>query len=278
MNQEKRWPVGVSVIMPVYNSKEFVAESIESILGQSYSNWELIIVDDGSTDGSGAIIDGYSKADQRIKVVRNSQPSGFGGEAAANQAIKLARGKYIAKMDSDDVSLTERLTKEVEFLDENPDVFMVGGWARVIDEKGRIRGERRVPVASQDIWEEFYLRSCVVHPSIMFRNERGGRDFYDLRFRHFNDYHTFFELMKQGKRVANIPDFLIHYRVHGKNTVYTNLKEKFEENYKIKQSFLDEKYRPKMVYRLIVEIQRLIIWLLPENWLIFLINNLSLWK
>jgi glycosyltransferase involved in cell wall biosynthesis len=268
----------VSVVMPIYNAEKFLGEAIESILNQSYKNIELIVVNDGSTDKSGKIVERFRKKDKRIKVLINKKALGYGGEAATNIAIKKAKGKYIAKMDADDVSMLERIEKEVEFLENNKNIFLVGSQALIIDSSGKIVGKRNVPLKHDEIWKEFYLRSCVVHPSIMFRNEGIIGDFFKLKFKHFNDYYTFFELMKNGKRFENLSEYLFKYRVHGDNTVYTNIKEKFRENYRIKKYFLSLGYQPYIKQRLMVFFQLLVVNLVPEKILFWSFNKLSKFK
>lgn len=269
----------VSVVMPVYNASLFLREAIDSVLNQTFKNYELIIVNDGSTDNSEKIINSYKKKNpNKITVLKNKVALGYGGEAATNQAIKFAKGKYIAKMDADDVSDKNRLKKEVEYLEKHEDVFLVGSQAKVIDGQSNVIGFRNVPLTHNKIWEEFYFRSCVIHPSVMFRKESITEDFYKLKFKHFNDYYTFFNLMSCGKKFANLPDYLVKYRIHGMNTVYSNLKIKFEINYKIKQSFLSSTYKPPIIHRLVVFLERFIVILFPEKLVIFVFLKLNLNK
>lgn len=266
----------VSVIMPVYNASLYLREAIDSVLSQTFKDYELIIINDGSTDNSGEIINDYKKNNpSRIIVLRNKVALGCAGEAATNQAIKIARGKYIAKMDADDVSDKNRLKKEVEYLEKHENIFLIGSQAKIIDGHNNIIGVRNVPLSHNNIWKEFYLRSCVIHPSVMFRRESIREDFYNLKFKHFNDYYTFFNLMSCGKKFANLPDYLVKYRIHGMNTTYSNLKLKFEINYKIKQSFLNKNYKPPLFHKLIVFFQRLVVILFPEKFIIFMFIKLN---
>ncbi len=124
----------VSVVMPVYNGERFIAEAIESVLGQGYRHFELLIVDDGSTDGTREVIARYR--DGRIRLI--VQKSNRGLIHSRNNAIAGARGEYIAFLDSDDTACRTRLAKQVAFLESNPDYAMVGAWVDVIDEQGRL--------------------------------------------------------------------------------------------------------------------------------------------
>ena len=115
----------VSIVMPVYNGKEYIRESIDSIINQSYKNWEFIIVNEfGSDDGSKEIIEEYAEKDDRIKLIQNTKREGI--SASLNIGLKAATGDYIARMDSDDISGPNRLVKQIEFLDSNPSIGLCG--------------------------------------------------------------------------------------------------------------------------------------------------------
>ena len=122
----------VSVVMPVFNREKFLAEAIESILSQTVTDFELIIVDDGSTDGSAEIIRAYAERDSRIRFIQLSENTG--NASARNAGIAVACGDYIAGMDSDDISLPERLQQQVEFLESHPEIDAVGVGTRIVNE------------------------------------------------------------------------------------------------------------------------------------------------
>lgn len=132
----------ISVVMPVYNSEKFVAKAIESVIQQTYSNWELVIVDDGSNDNSSMIVEGYLH-DKRIRLLKNEKNSGI--SKTRNRAIMQASGVYIAFLDSDDVWLPDKLEKQVYFMKENEAVFICSSYF-VADESGNIIGERNFDV------------------------------------------------------------------------------------------------------------------------------------
>jgi glycosyltransferase involved in cell wall biosynthesis len=209
----------VSVVMPVYNAKRFLPEALSSIESQSYMNWELIIVDDASTDGSLAISSAFKrKHPGRVVLVRMQKTQNAGGDCAANVGVRLSRGVYIAKMDADDIAHPDRLKLQVEHLQRNPSVFLVGSQADVIDEKGNLIGEKTVPCTASEIYRGFIDFHTIIHPSIMFRNERKGQQFYRIRYPLGNDYYTFFSLICEGKKFENLPQKLLQYRIHGKNS------------------------------------------------------------
>lgn len=155
----------VSVVMSVYNGERHLREAVESILSQSFTDFEFIIVDDGSTDGTWDILSGYN--DPRIVLLRNEQNIGL--TRSLNRGLAVARGGYIARMDADDVSLPERLAIQVAFLDEHPDVGLVGSPPFVIDAQGNTRPGWLVPLDDVEIKWRLLFNNAFVHSSVMFR-------------------------------------------------------------------------------------------------------------
>ena len=133
---------GVSVVMSVYNGQEFLREAIESILRQSYGDFEFVIIDDGSTDRTAEILAEYAGRDARIRLQRHENK---GRAVSLNIGIELARAPYIARMDADDVSASERLRRQVDYMRDHPDTVMVGSWAQVIDLEGAVMAHCHVP-------------------------------------------------------------------------------------------------------------------------------------
>lgn len=198
----------ISVIMSVYNSKRYLSESIESILNQTFKNFEFIIVDDGSTDDSLGIIKEFMKKDKRILLINNN--SNIGLTKSLNKALKKAKGKYIARMDTDDVSMPERLEKQYNFLEKNEDVFLVGTGSINIDETGENTTTFNPIVSFEEIKKTLPYKNCIYHPSIMFRNEKGIC--YREKFVYSQDYDLYLRLLSNGKKLVNLPDKLIKYR------------------------------------------------------------------
>jgi glycosyltransferase involved in cell wall biosynthesis len=200
----------VSVIMGVYNTKRYVAEAIESVLKQTYKDFEFIIIDDTSTDGTSEILQKYAKKDKRIKLIKNK--TNLGLTKNLNVGLRKAKGEFIARMDADDVSLPNRFATEVQFLDKHPDVALAGTWADIINNEGKIIGEIKYTTEHKQIRRNMTERSQIIHPSVMFRkrivNEVG---MYDEKLRTAQDYEYFARVMSKFK-VANIPKKLLHYR------------------------------------------------------------------
>ncbi len=159
----------ISVIMAVYNGEKYLKEAVESILNQTFRDFEFLIVDDGSTDETLKILEEYGERDERIRVIRNSENIGL--TKSLNKAIKLAKGKYIARMDADDVSLPERLEKQLAFMEKNPEVGLLGTACYEINSKGEIVGDKFHPSSDKELKKTLIKRNPFSHPSVMLRRE-----------------------------------------------------------------------------------------------------------
>jgi len=220
-------PVLVSVLMPVYNTALYLEEAIESILTQSFTNFEFIIIDDGSTDRSLTIIEQYAQKDKRIKVIsRNNQ----GLIKTLNQGLALAKGKYIARMDSDDVSLSLRFEKQVKYLEKHLECVAVGSMSQLIDSDGDVIGRVGELLDHNDI-DDAHIKGqggAIIHPSAMIRKETmlhvGGYSDYYL---HAEDLDFWLRLAEVGK-LYNISEELFLYRQHLESVGYTQRASQFK--------------------------------------------------
>ncbi len=264
-----------SVIMPVYNGERYLTQAVESILTQTYEKLELIIVNDGSTDSTAALLQQLAAKDGRIRVIHNSKPLGHAGEAAFNQASRQAMGTYIAKLDADDIALPARIARQVAYLDSHPDIFLVGSFLELIDENGVKSGVRDYPTEPRAIFSEFYYRSCIANPSIMFRHNVLNGPIYLLQNEVFtDDYYSFFVHMNAGLKFANIPAYLTQYRIHSSNTVFTDLRKKWAINMGVKKSFVkDFGYKAPLIHRFKLGLITLVINTVPEKLLIKVMNQ-----
>ena len=202
----------VSVIMPVKDGALFLSAAIESILSQSYTNIEFIILNDGSMDETEAIVRSYS--DPRI-VYRAHQMS-LGLATSLNEGITLATGDYIARMDADDVAFKTRLEKQVAFLEAHADISLVGAWARFIDEKGEERGQvYRTPVTHEEILFRACFANPFIHPSVLLRASCLKANLYNETYRRSQDLELWSRLLfVENVRAANLPEPLLLYRRH----------------------------------------------------------------
>ena len=227
----------ISVIMPVYKGERFLREAIDSILNQTFTDFEFIIINDGSTDGTLEIIQSYS--DKRIRLVNNESNQGI--VACLNHGIELAQGEYIARMDADDISLPERFEKQIRFLEENPDVGVCGTWRKNIDANGDIIGERTHPKEDYLIkWKLFLNTNPISHPTILMRADLvksvGG---YNEKFKHCEDYDLWRRLIYKTK-IYNIPEFLLSYRYHDNNITTTQQSTQMDNSKKIAIGLMSE--------------------------------------
>jgi len=192
----------VSVVMSVYNGQRFVGQTIESVLDQTYNDFEFIIVNDGSTDGTGQIIKGYK--DRRIRII-NSQAN-LGLPAALNRGISSANGAYIARVDADDPCFPDRFEKQVRFLDAHPDIQAVGGAAVVVNEAGRRLCLVKHPSAPEIIEKTLLKHNCFVHGAVIMRRsafEQAGQ--YREQFTYAQDYDLWLRMSERGA-LANLDD------------------------------------------------------------------------
>lgn len=213
----------VSVIMSVYNGEKFLRDSIESILNQTFNDFEFIIIDDCSTDKTADIIKTYSYRDPRIRIITNEQNLGL--TKSLNIGINESRGEFIARMDSDDVTLPERFEKQVRFLDENKDYGVVGAWAKVIDDLGVEVDEFDWETDDKTIRKNLIKWNSMIHPLAMIRKdilEKVGM--YSENLRYAQDYDLWFRVAKVSK-LANLPEFLLKYRISNKSITASKNKE-----------------------------------------------------
>jgi len=230
----------ISVIMPVYNASQYLKEAVDSILSQTYSDFELIVVDDGSTDSTLGILSGID--DRRLKIV--GQPHA-GITSALNMGIRCARGRYIARMDADDISLPTRFEKQVAYLQNHPEVGMIGSEYLEIDSGGRVIGERHLPLCDREIRAAIIKYNPFCHSSVMIR--RGVLDMaglYDERFCVAQDYELWFRVIRHTQ-VANIGEPLVMHRVHGNALAVTTRDEQLKAEVKARGlAILSGQYRP----------------------------------
>ena len=198
----------ITVLMPVFNGEKFLQKAIQSILDQTFTDFEFIIINDGSDDSTLEIINLFH--DPRIRVCSNEFSLGL--VKSLNIGIKLARGRYIARMDCDDISLPTRLITQFRFLSIHPEISVCGSWIKTI---GAGVGEiRKYPLTSEDIQCELLFRSPLAHPSVMFNREKLQDNLiYDERYEKAEDYELWVRL-SQSFNLANINQVLLLYRCH----------------------------------------------------------------
>lgn len=198
----------VTVLMPVYNGETYLPEAIQSILNQTFADFEFLIIDDGSTDSSWNILNNFN--DSRIRLVKNNQNIGI--TKTLNKGLQLAKGDYVARMDADDRCFPERLQRQKTFLDENLNFAMVGSWVEVIDEIGRKIKKINFPLVSYLLRWRLLYTNTFVHSAVMYRkNAVLGIGGYFDKYEHAEDYDLWSRLSTHFE-VANIPAVLVSWR------------------------------------------------------------------
>lgn len=269
---KKKVPL-VSVVIPIHNAQKYLTQAIDSITSQTLKDFELILVNDASTDRTAQILNNYKKRDKRIRVVNNK--NNLQMAKSLNLAINLAKSDLIARMDQDDISLPNRLKTQYEFMKENPKVAIVGNDIIIIDENGKTTGKRTYPTSSKDLKAILFRYSAFAHPTVMFRKsifQEVGE--YDSKRHPCEDIDLWFRLGKRYK-FASIPDFLFKYRISLSSGSHQNLKKTEIIGLKIKiEAIKNYGYRPvfyDIIYNLL---QFATLWLMPFDTRIRLYNTL----
>jgi glycosyltransferase involved in cell wall biosynthesis len=200
------------VLLPVWNGEAFLAEAIESMLRQTFSSFELLVIDDGSTDRSVAIVEEFASRDERVRVLRRAHE---GLPMTLNAGIAAARGEYVARMDADDISVPDRLQKQVAYLDAHPACVAIGSSIEVVDETGQHIGLKTF-ATTHDAISAALLRgvSAIAHPTVVARRDvlraAGG---YDAQRFPSEDFDLWFRMIESGE-LANFPEALLQHRRH----------------------------------------------------------------
>jgi len=214
-------PPTVSVVMSVYNGQRFLSEAVQSILGQSFSDFEFVIVDDGSTDKSSEILAQYMRRDGRIRVHRQTNK---GRALSLNIGMELSKGRYIARMDADDVALPNRLAEQVDFMERHPEVGLLSGSYERINSDGRLMDTVRLPLGDDEIRSMMLHSNAMCHPAVMMKKEVaiacGG---YRKVFSESEDYDLWLR-MSERIQLANLEQPILRYRVHSKQASIVNLR------------------------------------------------------
>ena len=212
----------ISVLMPAYNAEEYIAEAIESILNQTFKDYEFIIVDDCSTDNTWQIIKKYIKKDSRIKAHKNEKNLGIAGNR--NKLISMAKGDYVIWQDADDISMPYRLEKQYKFMEENPEVGILGGWLQFFNKNGNL-SVRKYATDDKVLRRKIFIYSPVAQPAAIIRKkllDEVGK--YDLKYPPAEDIDMSFRIGVKCK-FANLPEIIIKYRENNNSATFTKLKK-----------------------------------------------------
>lgn len=227
----------ISVLMPVYNGAKYISEAIESVLSQTFTDFELLIIDDGSTDETVEIINRYS--DNRIILIQNHENRGL--IYTLNKGLKLAKGKYIARMDADDICLSERFRKQVEYLEAHADIVVLGTAFSFLGTLFEIHH----PNYPEEIQVKLLDDNAFCHPSVMMRKDTilSNQIEYNSSYKHVEDYYFWTEIAMTGLKMANLDDVLLQYRQHDEQISTRKFDEQETSKLRIKNNYLSHYFR-----------------------------------
>lgn len=266
----------ISVIMPVYNAEEYLREAIESILNQTFTDFEFIIVDDASTDNSCKIIEEYSKKYERILVIKNA--NNFGIAETRTRGTKFAKGKYIGVADADDISIPTRLEKQYNYLEKHEDCGVVGGFIELFNsDNGKRIGVRKYNEDDANLRKKIFLYCPVAQPVCMIRKEVFDNiGYYDPKYPPVEDLDLWFRIGMKYK-FANIQEILLKYRVHKRSStilkiqtmedITLELRKKYSHGYGYSMTLFDR------IYNLMIPMTKYIVPYKFKIWIFNLIRN-----
>jgi glycosyltransferase involved in cell wall biosynthesis len=211
----------ISVILPVYNGAPYLDEAIVSILKQTHDNFELIVINDGSTDESLEILEKYAAQDNRIIII-NRQNKGL--VYSLNEGILKAKGKYIARMDADDVSDISRLESQIEYIEKH-NLDICGGHYLLIDDEGRINGLNVVPISHEMCTLSLLFKVPFAHPSVMIRKrflDENSLEYGQSAYKIAEDLDLWLRMQKCGARFGNVDSVVLKYRMLGESLSKVN--------------------------------------------------------
>ncbi len=262
----------ISVLMSVYNSEKYLNYSIESILSQSFKDYEFIIIDDGSTDDSLKIIESYKQKDKRIIIIHNTK--NIGTTKSLNKGLLIAKGKYIARMDADDWSYPNRLLQQYEFMEKYSEIGVSGGAVDVCNENLKVIYTRKYALQDKDIRKIIFLYSPFAHPATIWKAEKikkvGG---YNENIPLSQDCELYFKIGKLAK-FGNVKDKLIKLRMH--NNSVSISKDFTQEKYAIYarlKAIMEFGYLPTFKDKLFILGRTIAMFVIPKK-IKFMIFNL----
>ncbi|MGN7987167.1 glycosyltransferase [Pedobacter sp. 22226] len=210
----------ISIVIPCYNAEKYLKECLDSVVQQSFADFEIILINDGSVDSTEQLV--KNQTDLRIVYLKND--CNLGIAYSLNKGIAIAKGKYIARMDADDVMNCERLKVQIDFLEANEDYGLVGSWHNITDPNGFPFRRIEMPIEHDEIHLTMLFYNPISHPTVMMRKELAQSNPYNEEYNRCEDYELWFRLAEKTK-IKNLPTALVNYRVHQNNTLGQHQKE-----------------------------------------------------
>ncbi len=225
----------ISVILPVRNEEKYIKSTIDSILSQSFADFELLVINDGSSDTTKRILEEYMFKDKRVRIIDNLVSIGVAN--SLNKALEAARGKYIARIDAADTAERLRFQKQVEYMEASQETFILGSWAYIINDKKELIAEWKTPAEITD--KILYKKNGAVHPTVLIRKDLFNKiGNYNPFYKRAEDYELWARAVKNKLKIKNLQEFLtaIMEREEGMSTKY--LRAMARDTFKIKLKYL----------------------------------------
>ncbi len=255
----------ISVILSTYNDEKTIKESVESILTQTYKNFELIVINDASNDKTSQIL--KSVKDKKVKTISNKKKQGL--TKCLNQGLKKAQGKFIARMDADDIALPQRLKAQLEYFEKNSKIVLCGTWAQLINKQGRKIKVKKLPISPAKIKRKVIKFNPFIHSTIMFKKSILKKiGLYNENYKFAQDYEFLLRVVSKMP-AANIPQTLLKYRLPSPESVSVkNLKD--QEKYALRARITALKKLDYPKWQIIFLLKPLLSYLLPANLKLFI--------
>lgn len=234
----------VSVLMAAYNEQSRLKDTVDSVLAQTYTDFEFIVVDDGSKDSTGAMLEEYCKMDSRIKILKNTQNLGLA--KSLNAGLRKTQGQYIARIDAGDSAHPDRLKSQVRFMESNPQVHIVGTFAYWIDSSKRIIGVCRFPVKPEQVRRRLFGQTSVaLHPSLLIKMDLfSSTGLFDETHPTSMEYELYLRTVRNGLSIANIPEYLMYIQRDTKGISVDQIRVVFIDQFKIRMEYLPNMFNP----------------------------------
>ena len=247
----------ISVILSAYNSEKYIGEAIESVLDQTYVHFECIIINDCSTDKTLEIIKTYAKLDNRISIINNKKNLGL--TKSLNKGISKSSGKYIARIDADDICEHSRFEKQLKYMEANPEVAVCGSLGTYIDENGKNLGVKNLPLSSKDLKNKLLFNNQFIHSALFIRKsvlDTVGS--YDESFKTSQDYELLLRIAEKYP-VINLADPLVKWRIH-RNSISWKSKKQERDAIRARWLAVTKYHYPKIKGLILISIR--IIWMI----------------
>ncbi len=232
----------ISVIMSVYNGEDYLAEAIESVCNQTFKNWELIVINDCSNDSTGQILSEFEARDERVKVHTNEVNLRL--PKSLNKALSLAKGKYVARMDADDICISTRLQTQFDFMESHPDVSLSSCRFLTIKNGVLSSGGCGLRNDSESLKALLLVTNPILHPGIIARSEDIKKLEYDTTLTCTEDLELWTRMVANGMKLEILPEYLMVYRLHDKQITETTRDRQCKEVVKIQKTYFSHLLEP----------------------------------